>query len=105
MSTLYVVQNDRDAQGDDLEALRGLLFEAIEKAKPAKRKPVVLTTDIARLSCKQLVGRIIRDRGEQAAAVLATKLNHELARRGKERAVMTRAARNGNGAGLHGSAD
>jgi hypothetical protein len=33
--------------------------------------------------------------------VLATKLNAELARRGKERVVLQRAARNGNGAHVH----
>ena len=54
------------------------------------------------MPCKDLVQRIINARGEQAAAVLATKLNAELARRGKGRVVLQRAARNGSDAHAHG---
>jgi hypothetical protein len=69
---------------------------AIEQAKPTE--PFVYRVDIAMMPCKELVWSIIRHRGERAAAVLATKLNAELARRGKKRVVLQRAARNGNGA-------
>jgi hypothetical protein len=90
---MHVSQNDRGGQSD-LAALRELLFEAIAKAKPG--------IDIAGVPCKDLVQRIINARGEQAAAVLATKLNAELARRGKGRVMLRRAARNGNGVHVHG---
>ena len=80
-----------DAQ--ELTALRELLDEAI--AKVTSTRQVVIRTDIAGMSCKQLVSRIIDERGEQAAAVLATKLNG-LGPRGKAR-VLLRPARNGNG--------
>jgi hypothetical protein len=89
---MHVRQNGRD--GQYLAALRELLFEAIAQAKPG--------IDITEVPCRDLVQRIIDARGERAAAVLATKLNAELARRGKGRVVLQRAARNGNGVHVHG---
>jgi hypothetical protein len=66
---MHVAQNGRGGQSD-LAALRELLLEAIARVKPG--------IDIAEMPCKDLVQRIDA-RGEQAAAVLATKLNAELA--------------------------
>ena len=93
---MHVSQNGRGGQSD-LAALRELLFEAIAKAKP---EVITYRVDIAGMPCKDLVQRIIDARGEQAAAVLATKLNAELARRGKGRVMLKRAVRR-NGNGLH----
>jgi hypothetical protein len=93
-----VDHNGRRSQSD-LAALRELLLEAIERIRPAR--PITYRSDIAVMPCKALVQRIICARGEQAAAVLATKLNAELARRGKKRVVLQRVARNGNGAHVH----
>jgi hypothetical protein len=87
----------------ELDALRELLDEAIRKVKPVK--PIILRSDIGAMPCKQLVAAIIRERGPQAAAVLATKLNARLAERGKVRVKLVRPARNGNGAGGHDYAD
>jgi hypothetical protein len=87
----------------ELRVLRDLLAEAIQKVAPVKQ--VVIRTDIAALSCKALRTRIIRERGPQAAAVLATKLNAGLAKLGKARAQLSRPARNGNGTGVHDHAD
>jgi hypothetical protein len=82
----------------ELAALRELLDEAIQRVAPAQPvKPIILRTDIATMSCKQLRRRIIRERGPQAAAVLATKLNADLATLGKARVRLVRAGRNGNG--------
>ena len=53
------------------------------------------------MSCKQLRARIIRERGAQAAATLATKLNRDLTQLGKNRVVLQRAVRNGNGMHVH----
>ena len=80
-------------------ALHELLDEVV--AEIAATRPVILYTDIATLPCNKLVQRVINERGEQAAAVFATKLNGELARRGKNRVVLQRAARNGNGVHVH----
>jgi hypothetical protein len=70
----------------------------LEKARAAKPVVVYRTTrtDLATAPCKTLVQRIIAERGEQAAAVMATKLNAELAQRGKGRVLFKRAVRNGN---------
>jgi len=99
-----MLHSDTSLGAQDLEALRELLEEAIGKAaKAAEPVKTVVTyrTDIGAMSGKALVARIIAARGEQAAAVLATKLNAELARRGKDRVMLKRAARNGNGAAAH----
>jgi hypothetical protein len=93
-----IAQNDHKGQSD-LDALRELLLAAIEQVKPTRL--FVYRVDIATMPCKDLVQRVIRHRGEQASAVFHTKLGAELARRGKERAVLQRAVRNGNGAHLH----
>ncbi len=87
-------QNGRNSQSD-IAALRELAHEVLAQVKA--REPFVYRVDIATMPCKDLVQSIIQHRGAQAAAVLATKLNAELARRGKERVVLQRAARNGNG--------
>ena len=89
--------NSQTTNTQDLDALRELLNEAIAKAKPAV---ITCRSDIAAMPCKALVARIITERGEQAAAVLATKLNAELTRRGKGRVMLKRAVRR-NGNGLH----
>jgi hypothetical protein len=98
MSLQDVTQASREG---NLGALRELLLEMVEQVKPTEPVQTVITyrTDISAMSCKALVARIIAARGEQAAAVLATKLNAELARRGKARVKLSRPTRNGNGNG------
>jgi hypothetical protein len=101
-STYDIAPNGANDQ-TELGALRGLLEEMIGKTAPVEpvRTTVTYRSDIAAMACKELVQRIIRERGEQAAAILATKLNAELARRGKVRVKLQRVARNGNGNGVH----
>jgi len=95
-----ITQNDHKGQSA-LGVIREFLLEAIEEAKAAEpAEPFVYRVDIATMPCKDLVWSVIRHRGEQAAAVFHTKLGAALARRGKERAVLQRAARNGNGNGV-----
>jgi hypothetical protein len=88
-----IKQNGRDDQSD-LVALRELLIEMIEATQ---RRVITYRVDLATTSCKGLVQKVIRHRGERAAAVFHTKLGAELARRGKGRVLLQRAVRNGNG--------
>ena len=91
---------EQAALREELDTMRAMLDEALKRIVPAK-KVVVIQTDIATMSCKQLRARIIRERGAQAAATLATKLNRDLTQLGKNRVVLQRAVRNGNGMHVH----
>jgi hypothetical protein len=94
-----MLHSDTSIGTQDLDALRELLEEALGKAKAAEpvKKVVTHRSELAALSCNELVRRIIDARGAQSAAIVATKLNAELTRRGKARVRLERPARNGNG--------
>jgi hypothetical protein len=83
----------------DLDALRELLLEAVEQVKPPRT--VIYRSNIATMSCGELVEKIIALRGTRRAAYLATRLDQALAARGKRRALLHYAAHNGTGAHVH----
>ena len=92
---------DHNNRGDQsyLAALRELLLEAVEQVKPPRT--VIYRSNIATMSCGELVEKIIALRGTRRAAYLATRLDQALAARGKRRALLHYASHNGTGAHVH----